>query len=119
MNDGDNVVPISETVNQFREWLITTDIRGGASGGGGGMDERLSRLESQFDTLRDDNTRIREQLATLTERVAHLPSKGFIVNALLLSLAVVAGLITFGGRLQALVTPHDAEQTASEAAAEQ
>lgn len=59
---------------------------GGTSGGG--MDERVTRLEEQMkhsvetlqrldrgqDQLRTDVVGIREGLATLTERVAHLPT---------------------------------------------
>jgi hypothetical protein len=72
---------------------------GGGGGGGMDMDRRVARLEGQFDKL---DTKIdglggrvggvEVQLATLTERVAHLPSKGFIVTALATTIAVVSGL---------------------------
>lgn len=73
-------------------------------GDGGGMDQRLGRLEAQYDRLTDRVGEVEKGLATLTERVAHLPSKGFIVNALLVSLAVTAALIAFGEKLQQLVS---------------
>ena len=77
---------------------------GGDGSGGNGLENRLSRLESQYDKLRDDNTAIREQLARLNERVAHLPSKEFMVKAALGIVAGVGTLITFGERLQGLLS---------------
>jgi hypothetical protein len=40
--------------------------------------------------------------ATLTERVNHLPSKGFIVSATLSSLAIVTALILFQDHLKTI-----------------
>lgn len=78
--------------------------KGGHGGGGGSaVDARLTRLEGQYDKLRDDNVAIRESLATLNERVAHLPSKEFIVKVVGGALAIIAGLATFAEKLQALV----------------
>lgn len=42
-------------------------------------------------------------LATLTERVAHLPSKGFIVAATATTLALLTALIVFQGHIQRLL----------------
>lgn len=91
---------------------IQDRLRGNSSdGGGGGMnDQRLTRLENQFDRLRDDNASLREGLtnvrvdvATLAERVAHLPSKDFIAKASLGIVAAITAVITFADKLQALV----------------
>lgn len=87
-------------------------------GGGDGTMERLVRLEGKVDNLEaslsrqdtrlggiDDRLRsVERDGATLLERVAHLPSKGFIVTTLLTSLTVIAGLILFQGQIQALLT---------------
>ena len=65
--------------------LLAENERLKSSGGGGtsdGMDGRVSRLEGRVDKLGDDVSAIKVSLATLTERVAHLPSKGFILTAL-------------------------------------
>ena len=75
----------------------------GSGGGGSAVDARLTRLEGQYDKLRDDNVAIRESLATLNERVAHLPSKEFIVKVVGGALAIIAALATFAEKLQALV----------------
>ncbi|KFL31469.1 hypothetical protein JP75_07950 [Devosia riboflavina] len=42
-------------------------------------------------------------MAKLVERVNHLPSKGFIVGALLLSLTVIGALVIFQGNIARLV----------------
>lgn len=84
-----------------------------AGGGGGtsdGMDARVARLEAHVETLKADSaaTRgdvadIRVSLATLTERVAHLPGKGFVISATMTAIALLSGVIVFGEKLKALV----------------
>lgn len=95
---------------------IMADIEKGGAGGGGDMEQRIAKLEVKVDHIAaavgtltgrvdkmDDRLRgVEVNLATLTERVAHLPSKGFIVNALLAALAVVAALTLFQTKLQAI-----------------
>jgi hypothetical protein len=68
------------------------------------MDARIERLEGKVDKLDDRFRGVEITLATLTERVSHLPSKGFIVSALITSLVVVAGLIVFADSVKALLT---------------
>lgn len=93
---------IDERLNEIRviqgelqqmqqEWRRTG---GGSNGGGvdGMIDRRVTRLEDQYDKLREDSTKIQTQLATLTERVAHLPGKGYIVTALATTVAVLSGI---------------------------
>ncbi len=87
------------------------DNGGGGNGGGGNhLEQRITRVEAQQDKLSDKVDTVGERVGTLaerlgvlTERVGHLPSKGFIVGTVLSSLAVIAGLIAFGERLQSLV----------------
>lgn len=75
-----------------------------------GLDSRMGRLEVRMDRLEgrmdgiDGRLRgVETGLATLTERVAHLPSKSFIVTGLLTSLAILTALALFQDRLQALL----------------
>jgi len=42
-------------------------------------------------------------LATLTERVSHLPTKEYLVKVVVGSLALIAALITFSDKLHTLV----------------
>lgn len=70
------------------------------SGGGGGptgdSDARVVRLEAHMEHVRSDLSVLRDvpvQIATLTERVAHLPSKGFVVTAATGTVAGIAGLL--------------------------
>ena len=89
------------------------------SGGGpfNGMEARVARLESDVGhiktdigeikqavkALQDVVTTLRVDLATLTERVRHLPTKGFIVTATVTGLAVGAALITFQSNIQRFI----------------
>ena|GEM_PF-764037 len=65
-----------------------------------------SDFSSKISTLRNDFRGEIEGLkiaqATLTERVNHLPSKGFIVSATLSSLAVITALIVFQDHIKAI-----------------
>jgi hypothetical protein len=91
------------------------------SGGGGGtfdgMEARVAKLEAVGEHIQKDiaeiKTDVREfrtgigslnvSTGTLSERVTHLPSKGFIVVGLLAALSVIAGLVTFQGSIQNLI----------------
>ena len=92
------------------------------SGGSGGdtydpMEVRVAQLEAHVGHIRGDVTEIKAGIkdlgvstsalkvegATLTERVAHLPSKGFIVSSVLAALAVATALVLFQGNLQRMV----------------
>jgi hypothetical protein len=87
------------------------------SGGGGtfdGMEARVAVLESDVRHIKDDikeaketlkslqsdMTAVRVSAATVTENVRHLPSKGFIVAAVLSALAFAAALTVFQGNIQ-------------------
>lgn len=76
---------------------------GGSGGGGSVVDARLTRLEDRYDKLREDIHQVRTSVEVLKERVAHLPSKGFIVTIVVTALAVGTGLATFADKLQTLV----------------
>ncbi|WP_375290895.1 hypothetical protein [Qipengyuania sp.] len=84
--------------------------RTGGGNGGGGMDQRIGRLEGQVDRIGDKldrlNDRVRDQgetLAALSRDVHHLPSKGFIVTSTALTISLLTGILLFGDRLLALV----------------
>ena len=76
------------------------------------MEARVAKLEAGVEhlgrdvgELRTDMRDVRDRLSRLEERVSHLPDKGFIVTSLLVTLAVLAGLITFQDNVRALVAP--------------
>lgn len=101
-------------VNQLVEEALKS---GGPWGTSGGMDSRVAKLEADVSHIQRDigeiKTDLREsrtgiaklttELATLDAHVKHLPTKGFIVSAVLTTLAVIAALIVFQGNLQKAV----------------
>jgi hypothetical protein len=86
--------PVPENVHAKIAELIASPQYGGG-GNSEGMDGRIDRLEARMDKIDDRLRGAEHQLATLNERVVHLLSKGFIVNALLTGLSVMAALILF------------------------
>ena len=67
------------------------------------LEGRMDRLEGRMDAVDARLRGVEVGLATLTERVSHLPSKGFIVGALATSVGVVSGLALFLDRLRTLL----------------
>ena len=91
-----------------KEWFERPDGRdplknGDGGGNSGDMERRLALVEDSVKELRRDVGDIKVDLATLKERVAHLPGKGFIVSVSLTSLVLIAAFITFADKIQALV----------------
>lgn len=86
-------------------------LKGGDGGGtSNGMEGRVARLEAHVDTLRGDVAtmksdvgKIRVDLATLTERVAHLPGKGFVITATTTTVGFLTAVIVFGDKIKGLL----------------
>ena len=83
------------------------------SGGGtsGGMEGRVAKLEAHVETLRSDVGAIKKDvgdirvgLATLTERVAHLPGKGFVITATTTTIGLITAVVVFADRIKAFLT---------------
>lgn len=82
------------------------------AGGGGTSDDmegRVAKLEAHMEVVRADMGAvkkdvgdIRVNVATLMERIAHLPSKGFVVTATSTTIALLAAVSIFGDRIKAL-----------------
>ena len=79
----------------------------GARGTFGGMDPWQQTVETRLGDLRTDLravaadvSSLKIDMAMVKERISHLPTKGFIVSALLSNLAVIAALTTFAPSLQ-------------------
>lgn len=77
------------------------------SGGGGGtfdgMEPRINRLETRIDLVTDRLGTVDVSIATLTERIAHLPSKEFIVKTVV-GTGTLLGVVTiFGEKLKGLL----------------
>lgn len=70
------------------------------SGGGtsGGMEARVAKLEAHMEHVRSDISKLADvpaDLATLKERITHLPSKGFIVTATVGAIGAATALMAF------------------------
>jgi hypothetical protein len=98
-----NVHPIRANTkpdeNYQPEWLKS----GGGGGNSGDMERRLTLVEDAVRDLRRDTGEIKVDVATLKERIAHLPGKGFIVSVSLTSLIVITALITFADKIQSAI----------------
>lgn len=68
---------------------------------GGDMERRVTKLEDKVDKLIDRATAVEVSIATLSERIAHLPSKDFIVKVVVGSLSVFGALSLFGSQIKA------------------
>ncbi|MEC5292094.1 hypothetical protein VSX64_15250 [Aurantimonas sp. C2-6-R+9] len=86
--------------------------RGGSDGGSGGdgMEPRVAKLEASVahierdvTELRTDMRDVRDRLSRIETRVDHLPSKGFVVSSVILTLAILTAVITFQDRIQQFV----------------
>lgn len=75
----------------------------GDGGNGGYMEARIARLETAADRVDDRLRSVEVGIATLSERVAHLPSKGFIVTATVSAITLLSALILFGEKLLSLL----------------
>jgi hypothetical protein len=60
-------------------------------------------LKRDLSETRTDMRDIRDRMTRLEVRVDHLPTKGFIVAALIAALTIAAGLLTIAPQLQKLV----------------
>jgi outer membrane murein-binding lipoprotein Lpp len=99
--------PISDITGQDRtteELLATVQTLHGGPGGpySDDMEARVAKLEAEIalvarDTsaMRPDLASARERLAAIEVKVDHLPGKGFMVTALLLTLTVISALIAY------------------------
>ncbi len=110
---SENIVPFpieQQVENMLRDAVRSASFAGGSGGNSGGVDVRVAVLETHVDILRKDLAEVKAgldqvklQLATVTERIAHLPSKGYTVTVALAVMAVVAAFTTFQQQIQHFV----------------
>jgi hypothetical protein len=62
----------------------------------------VADIKGDVAKVRDVVGELKVSAATLTANVAHLPTKGFIIKAVLTTLAIIAALITFQKHVQTL-----------------
>lgn len=67
------------------------------------MEWRVNKLEQQFEALRDDNQKIRVELAVLNERIAHLPSKEYMVKIAMGSIGLLTAVIVFADKIKGML----------------
>jgi hypothetical protein len=87
-------------------------LRGSGDGGDGmdGLVSRVASLEAHMEHVRegltsvkDDTSSTRERLTAIEVKVENLPTKGFIVTALVSVLALITALILFKDQVSALL----------------
>lgn len=69
------------------------------------MDGRLDRMDGRLDGIDTRLRGVEGEVKTLIERVAHLPSKGFIVSTVIGGFALVAAVFGFHDQIVAFLTP--------------
>jgi hypothetical protein len=72
----------------------------------GHIKEDVSSIKAASERTRSELTEARLQLGRLEERVSHLPSKGFIVMAVVVVLGVLGALIIFQQQIQRVLGLH-------------
>lgn len=73
------------------------------SGDGGNVEARIARLETKMDKVDERLGKLEIGVAVLTERVGHLPSKGFIVTATMSAIAFVVAVILLADKIKTLI----------------
>lgn len=93
---------------------------GGGDGTFDGMLERVIKLEASTEhlqrdvsDLRGDMKDIRDRLKSVEVKIDHLPSKGFIVSAVVIGFILVAGVSAFSGNITRLINPTTAPPPAA------
>ncbi|OBX20295.1 hypothetical protein A9995_00755 [Erythrobacter sp. QSSC1-22B] len=106
MSEKDNEIAIVRRLKEESEQLNAENKglkKGGDGGTFDGMEARVNRLETRLDKTNDTLGDVRVDLSTLVERVAHLPSKGFIVTALGTGVLILGGITLAAERLKGLI----------------
>lgn len=67
----------------------------GNGGSGGGMEERVARLEKSVEKMGDQLTAVQVDIATVKENIRHLPTKPWIFTTLASMLGIMLTLLTF------------------------
>lgn len=93
-----NLAAIRDRIAELqKEPLRRQPLKGGSGNGtNDGMEARVAKIEAFLEVIRNevvalrgDGRDVRDRLIRLEERVAHLPSKGFIFTT---AMAIVGGL---------------------------
>ena len=104
-----NVVPLKSELGQNVSGPLSPAGQGYGGGGGGmsALESRVASLEAYTETIRADvgamkldMRDIRDRTAKLEVKVDHLPSKGYVVVALMALLAGIAALIAYQEQIQ-------------------
>jgi hypothetical protein len=109
--DGDLPVPDPTYIGTERAAEQARQRKGGEGGEPpGALEARVAKLEAHVEILRSDVSALRKDvgdirvsMATMTERVAHLPARGFVITATTTTIALLSGLIIFGEKLKTVL----------------
>ena len=89
--------------------------RGYGSGGGNGggddgvkvwresVEKRLDSLDRRQSSIEQELSAIKVSVGKIETEIKHLPSKGFIVTALLMTLGIMVAIATFWSRIASLI----------------
>jgi hypothetical protein len=110
-NEQDNVSHISDyqqkAAGEGRKATLNFGSGGGTSGGMDGwqtsVEARLNEIKTDLRDVRTSVGTLNVSSATLTERIAHLPSKGFIITVTTAVLALLTAAIAFQSQIQAFL----------------
>lgn len=109
MADPGNVQDLFDSLEKQAEVMERLKMRGGG-GTSGGMDGWQTSVEKRLDGLTSSlvglDGRLRAVeigLATLNERVAHLPGKGFIVTSSLGVVTFMTAALVFADKIKGIV----------------
>lgn len=104
-HDSDQLALVRQLKEQNRQLTVENGAlkSGGGDGTSGGMEARVNRLEDRLDKLTDRIGGVEVNLATLAERVAHLPGKGFVVTSAVSTIGLLTAVMLFADRLKDLL----------------
>lgn len=87
----------------FERWAHAGESLTRGGNGGGGMEGRIARLESQYDKIDERLRGVEISQGELKTTISHLPGKGFIVTALTLGIGALTTVLAFMDKIQAFL----------------
>ena len=89
MSDQGNVIRFSD-LRREREDIVELE-KGGGGDDSGGMDGRITRIETRLDALSEAMTALRERLAKIEGKIDNLPSTWVMVTTIVGSQVALLG----------------------------
>jgi len=74
-----------------------------SDGNGGGMEQRVTKLEDKLDKVSERLGEVRERLVAVETKIDHLPGKGFVVTVTIAALTMLSLITAIIANLDRLV----------------